>query len=142
MTGGLVAGPVVIPEDELSERFSRSSGPGGQYVNTADTRVELSWDVAESAAVTQIQRERLLSRLDNRLARGVLTVAVSDFRSQWRNRQTARVRMAAVVSEAVRAPARTRRATRPSRSAREARLDGKRRHATTKRERRRPGRWD
>lgn len=127
---GVRAGPVTIPEDELTERFSRSSGPGGQSVNTSDTRAELRWDVARSAAVSGSRRERLLQGL--RLVDGVLVIVAAEHRSQWRNRQAARARLAATVAEALRPPPPTRHPTRPSRSAREARLANKKRRAQTK----------
>ena len=130
---GLRAGPVLIPEEELVERFSRSSGPGGQSVNTSDTRVELRWDIAGSKALSEVRRARLLTGLCP--ADGVLVVVASEHRSQWRNRQTARARLAALVTEALRPPPPSRRATRPSRSAREARLVAKKRRAQTKQHR-------
>ncbi|MGH8794550.1 MAG: aminoacyl-tRNA hydrolase, partial [Stackebrandtia sp.] len=81
---------VAVPEAELGWRFSRSSGPGGQGVNTTDSRVELSLDVGETTALSQTQRERALERLHGRLVDGVLTVVASEYRSQLRNRDAAR----------------------------------------------------
>lgn len=130
---GLRAGPLLIPEEELVERFSRSSGPGGQSVNTSDTRVELRWDAAASRAVSEVRRARLLSRLST--AGGVVVVVASEHRSQWRNRQTARARLAALVTEALRPPPPARHASLPSRSAREARLAAKKRRSQTKQHR-------
>jgi ribosome-associated protein len=127
---------LVIPAGELSERFSRSSGPGGQSVNTADSRVELSFDVERSPSLPDWARDRALSRLENRLARGVLTVASSGERSQLMNREEARERLAALLREALAPPRPARVATRPSRGARERRLDAKRRRSQTKRNRR------
>jgi ribosome-associated protein len=129
---------VTIPESELSWRFSRSSGPGGQSVNTSDSRVELSWHVADSAALGPVQRRRALDRLAGRLTDGVLTVSASEHRSQLRNREAALTRLAAVVREAVAPPPRPRRATTPTRTAREERLRAKRRRGETKRTRRLP----
>ncbi len=129
---------MTIPESELSWRFSRSSGPGGQGVNTADSRAELVWDVANSAALTTQQRERLLARLDGRLVGGVLTIAASEHRAQLRNRDAARARLAALVADALRPPAAPRRATKPSRAARERRLTAKKQRTDVKRLRRRP----
>lgn len=129
---------LVVPEDELSWRFSRSSGPGGQGVNTTDSRVELSYDVARSRVLPPLQRARALERLAHRLVDGVLTVVASEHRSQLRNRAAARDRLAALLADAVAPPRRTRRPTRPSASARQRRLTGKRRRAETKRMRRRP----
>ena len=80
---------ITIPEAELSWRFSRASGPGGQSVNTTDSRVELSWDLVNSAALGPVQRRRALERLAGRLTDGVLTIAASEHRSQWRNREAA-----------------------------------------------------
>lgn len=132
---------VVVPERELSERFSRSSGPGGQGVNTADSRVELSFDVARSPSLPATTRARMLTRLEGRLVDGVLTVAASEFRAQLANRRTARDRMAALLTEAAAAPPRARRPTRPSRRARQRRLDDKKRRSQTKQGRSGQG-WD
>jgi ribosome-associated protein len=126
---------LVIPARELSERFSRSSGPGGQSVNTADSRVELSFDVASSPVLPDWARRRAMDRLAGRLAQGVLTVASSGERSQLVNRQEARARLAALLREAVAPPPRTRVPTKPSRAARERRLEDKRRRSQTKRDR-------
>ncbi len=127
---------LVIPAGELDERFSRSSGPGGQSVNTTDSRVELSFDVQRSPSLPEWARERALERLASRLAGGVLTVAAAQERSQLLNRQAARERLAALLRDAVAAPPRPRIATRPSRAARQRRLEDKRRRAQTKRNRR------
>jgi ribosome-associated protein len=129
---------ITIPESELSWRFSRSSGPGGQGVNTADSRVELVWDAAGSAVLSPLQRERLLDRLSGRLVGGVLTIAASEHRAQRRNREAARARLAAVVAEALRPPSPTRRPTTPSRGAKERRLKAKQRRTDIKRLRRPP----
>jgi ribosome-associated protein len=133
-----VAAGVTIPESELSWRFSRSSGPGGQGVNTADSRVELVWDAAGSTALSPVQRERLLERLSGRLVGGVLTIAASEHRAQLRNREAARDRLAAVVSDALRPPSPTRRATKPTRGAKERRLKAKQHRTDLKQLRRRP----
>ncbi|GAA1645569.1 alternative ribosome rescue aminoacyl-tRNA hydrolase ArfB [Microbacterium flavum] len=133
-----IAGGVTIPKAELSWRFSRSSGPGGQGVNTADSRVELVWDAAGSAALSPLQRERLLTRLNGRLVDGVLTVAASEHRAQLRNRDAARARLAELVADALRPPPPKRRATQPSRGARERRLKQKQRRTDIKQMRRRP----
>jgi ribosome-associated protein len=130
---------LVIPASELDERFSRSSGPGGQSVNTTDSRVELSFDVRRSPSLPEYARERALERLASRLTDGVLTVAASRERSQLLNRLAARERLAAVLAEAIAAPPRPRVATRPSRAARQRRIDDKRRRAQTKRDRRYQG---
>jgi len=135
---GLVVRGVEIPEDELSWRFSRSSGPGGQSVNTADSRVELSLDVAGTRSLPERLRDRAVAALAHRLVDGVLTVAASDFRSQHRNRQAARARMAALLTEATAPPAPARRPTRPTRGSKERRIAGKKRRGQTKAMRRRP----
>ncbi|MGH3598680.1 MAG: alternative ribosome rescue aminoacyl-tRNA hydrolase ArfB [Pseudonocardiaceae bacterium] len=131
-----VGGSVSIPEAELRWRFSRSSGPGGQGVNTTDSRVELIFDVAASTALTEQQRTRVVQRLSNRLVDGVLTVVASEYRSQLRNREAARARLAAMLRTALAPDPPTRRPTRPSRAARERRLADKRRRMLIKRLRR------
>lgn len=131
-----VTSALAIPAEELGWRFSRSGGPGGQGVNTTDSRVELSWDVAGSAALTPMLRDRALERLAGRLVDGVVTITASQFRSQLRNRQAARARLAALIRDAIAPPAPPRRPTRPSNRARQRRLDDKRRRAETKRLRR------
>jgi ribosome-associated protein len=128
-----VSGAVVVAPHELQWRFSRSSGPGGQGVNTSDSRVELSFDVANSEALSPQLRQRALRRLDKRLVDGVLTVTASEHRSQLRNREAALARLADVMREAVAPPAAPRRATRPTKSAVERRLADKRRRSETKR---------
>lgn len=133
-----VSARVTIPESELAWRFSRSSGPGGQGVNTADSRVELIWDAASSSALSPLQRERLLDRLSGRLVDGVLTIAASEHRAQLRNRDAARARLAIVVAEALRPPPPARRPSTPSRGAKERRLKAKQRRTDTKRLRRPP----
>ena len=129
---------LTIPESELSWRFSRSSGPGGQGVNTADSRVELVWDVAGSAVLSPLQRERLLERLSSRVVDGVLTITASEHRAQLRNRNAARARLAAVVAHALRPPSPSRRPTSPGRGAKERRLEAKKRRTDVKRLRRPP----
>ncbi|NLP82390.1 aminoacyl-tRNA hydrolase [Microbacterium sp. CFH 90308] len=133
-----VSSGLTIPESELSWRFSRSSGPGGQGVNTADSRAELVWDAARSSVLSPVQRERLLERLAGRLVDGVLTIAASEHRAQLRNRDAARARLAAVVAEAIRPPSPSRRPTTPSRGAKERRLTAKKHRTDVKQLRRRP----
>src|SRR3954471_7676108 len=99
-----VRGSVVVPARDLRWRFSRSSGPGGQSVNTTDSRVELSLDVAATTALTPGLRQRALERLRPRLVDGVLTVTASEHRSQLRNREAAEERLAEILREAVAAP--------------------------------------
>lgn len=131
-----VTDAVRIPAVELRERFSRSSGPGGQSVNTADSRVELSFDLAGSATFPTTLRERALDRLAGRLVDGVLTIAASEYRTQLANRQAARDRLAALLRAVLAPPPPPRRPTRPSRAARERRLTAKRRRTTIKQLRR------
>lgn len=127
-----VTASLTIPAAELSERFSRSSGPGGQGVNTADSRVELSLDIGRSPSLPDALRELLLSRLGGRLAGGVLTVVASEHRTQLANRRAARLRMAATLARALAAPPPLRRPTRPGRAAVERRLTAKRRRGQLK----------
>jgi len=128
---GLPSG-LVIPAAELVERFSRSSGPGGQSVNTADSRVELEYDVAGSTALSQAQRTRALANLAARLVDGKLVVDASEHRSQHRNRVAARERLADLLRTALAPPPPPRRPTKPSRRARQRRLDAKRQRGETK----------
>jgi ribosome-associated protein len=130
---------LTIPAGELVERFSRSSGPGGQGVNTADSRVEIELDVAACPGFTDSQRRRVLRALDSRLVGGrLLVVAASEHRQQRRNRVAARERMAALLREAMAPPPTPRRATRPTRGSTERRLSAKRRRGETKVRRARP----
>jgi ribosome-associated protein len=137
-----VSGPLVvtdrlsIPEAELSWRFSRSSGPGGQSVNTSDSRAELSFDVARSPSLPPYLRERALERLAGRLSDGVLTLAASEQRSQLQNREAALERLTQVLREAVAPPPPARRPTRPGKGAKERRLTAKRQRSELKRGRR------
>lgn len=128
-----VTAGVTVPETELRWRFSRAGGPGGQGVNTADSRVELSLDVAASTAFTAEQRDRVLARLAGRLTGGVLTVVAAEHREQLRNRNAARRRLAALLRDALAPDPPPRRQSRPSRSAREGRLDAKRARGEVKR---------
>ena len=130
-----VNGRVTIPGDELVERFSRSSGPGGQGVNTTDSRVELVWDLGASALPAELL-DRLRRRLGSRLTGDMLAVTASERRSQLRNREAARERLAGLVARALEPPPPPRRTTRPSRGATERRLESKRRRSATKRARR------
>jgi ribosome-associated protein len=140
MVGSLrVTRSVVVPERELRWRFSRSSGPGGQSVNTTDSRVELSLDVGTTTALGPVQRARAMERLADRLDDGVLTVTASEHRSQLRNREAALERLAGILAAAVAPPPPRRRPTRATRGSVERRLADKKRRAKTKRLRRADG---
>ncbi|KHD75494.1 alternative ribosome rescue aminoacyl-tRNA hydrolase ArfB [Actinoplanes utahensis] len=127
---------LTIPAAELSWRFSRASGPGGQGVNTTDSRVELSWDLLGSDLLPAALKERAVERLGARLIDGVLTVTASEHRSQLRNREAAAARLAMRVGEAIATPPRQRRPTKPSRGSVERRIGEKKRRAQIKRNRR------
>lgn len=130
---------LVIPGTELSEQFSRASGPGGQGVNTTDSRVQLSLDIGATTALTPRQRTRALSWLSPRLVGTVLTVDAAEHRSQRRNRAAARDRLVALLREALAPPPPPRRATRPTKGSQRRRLEAKTRRAGIKRNRSRPG---
>jgi len=134
-----VTGSVVVPAAALGWRFSRSSGPGGQGVNTADSRVELSVAPLELPGLTEAQRQRLAQRLGDRLVDGVLTLAASEHRQQLRNRQAARERLAAVLRAALAPPPAARRRTRPTRGSQERRIQAKKQRGELKKQRRS---WD
>ena len=135
-------GPLVVttsytvPEAELSWRFSRSSGPGGQSVNTTDSRAEISYDVARSPSLPDFLRERALTRLAGRLVDGVVTVAASEQRSQLQNRDAAEQRLAGLLRDALLPPPAPRRATKPTRGSKERRLTAKRQRSELKQNRR------
>lgn len=133
-----VTSALTLPAGELGWRFSRSSGPGGQHVNTSDSRVELTWNVAESAALSDAQRERLLTRLDQRLIGGAVTVTASEQRSQLRNREIALEKLADLVREALAPDGPKRRATKPTRGSKRRHLATKTRRSETKKLRQRP----
>lgn len=131
-----VSARVRIPAQELAVRATKSGGPGGQHVNTSSTRVEVQWNLRQSAALDEEQRARLEQRLAAKLdARGGLRVVASDTRSQTQNRALALGRLASLVRSALVVP-KARRATKPSRGQREQRLDEKKRRSGVKRERR------
>jgi ribosome-associated protein len=129
---------LVLPGRELHWRFSRASGPGGQGVNTTDSRVELSFDLARSPSVPEPLRERAVHRLGGRLVDGVLTVVAAEHRSQLRNREAARERLAATLRDAMRADPPKRRPTRPTAGSKRRRLEAKTRRGAVKRLRGRP----
>lgn len=129
---------LVVPAGELTEQFSRAGGPGGQGVNTTDSRVQLSLDLATTTSLTERQRERALARLSPRLVGTTLTVDASEHRAQRRNRSAARERMAALLREALAPPPPSRRATKPTRGSQRRRLAAKSRRGEIKRARSRP----
>ncbi len=125
-----------IPRDELSARATRSSGAGGQHVNKTSSRIQLSWNVRATVALDDAQKERILRKLASRLTEaGILTISVSDTRSQHRNREIAEARMTGIVRAALAVP-KKRKATRPTRAAKEARLESKKLHSRKKLNRR------
>jgi ribosome-associated protein len=127
---------ISIPRSELQYRASRAGGPGGQHVNTSSTRIELLWDLANSRAVDDIQRERIRTRLAARLdAEGMVRVVAADRRSQQQNKQAADERLAALVKHALHVP-KKRRATKPTRASKEKRLTEKKKHSDKKKQRR------
>jgi ribosome-associated protein len=127
-----------LPLSELEYQASRSGGPGGQHVNTSSTRIEVWWDIAGSPSLTPEQRAQLLERLGSRLdSNGRLRLVSSGSRSQLRNREDVTERLQAVVGAAL-APRKKRKPTKPSRAAKAARLEAKRRRASTKQRRRAP----
>ncbi|GAA2086378.1 alternative ribosome rescue aminoacyl-tRNA hydrolase ArfB [Actinomadura alba] len=126
-------GSVVIPATEFGWRFSRSSGPGGQHVNTSSTAAELSFDLAGSPSIPDPLKQRALARLSGRLVNGVITIRAEEHRSQLRNREAAQIRLAALLTEATAPPPKQRRPTKPSRGMRERRLESKHRRSEIKR---------
>ncbi|MDI5963713.1 alternative ribosome rescue aminoacyl-tRNA hydrolase ArfB [Streptantibioticus silvisoli] len=137
----VVRGSVFLPESELMWRFSRSSGPGGQNVNTSDTQVELRFDLAATEALPAVWKDRALERLAGRLIDGAVVVRSSEHRSQWRNREAAAERLVAIIAEATAPPPKPRRPTKIPRGINERRLREKRARSDTKRSRT-PKNWD
>lgn len=127
-----------VPAGELVEQFSRATGPGGQGVNTTDSRVQLSLDLGTTTALSDVQRERVLSRLSESISGTILTISASEHRSQRRNRIAARQRLTRLLRDAVVPPV-IRRSTRPTQGSLRRRLEGKRRRSEIKRNRKRPG---
>lgn len=134
-----VTARLVVPAGMLGWRFSRSSGPGGQGVNTADSRVELSVRPLEIPGLSEHQQARLTERLRARLVDGVLTIAASEHRQQLRNREAARARMAMAIGQALAPPAPARRKTKPTRGSKERRITAKKQRGQLKKQR---GGWD
>ncbi len=132
----VIRGSVRIPASELAWRFSRASGPGGQGVNTTDSRVQLTFDLARTPSLSPVLRERALSRLAPQLVDGRVVVTAAEHRSQWQNRRAAELRLSALLREAIAPPPRPRRPTRPTRGSVERRLRAKQARGETKRLRR------
>ncbi|MBW5252311.1 MULTISPECIES: alternative ribosome rescue aminoacyl-tRNA hydrolase ArfB [Streptomyces] len=128
-----IRGAVSLPEAELMWRFSRSSGPGGQHVNTSDSQVELRFDLAATESLPEVWKERALERLASRLVNGVVSVRSSEHRSQWRNRETAVVRLTALLAEATAPPPKPRVKRKIPRGINERRLREKKQRGDTKR---------
>ncbi len=126
-----------VPARDLEWKFDPSGGPGGQHANRASSRVELSFDLRSSEVFPDELREHMVERLGGKAEKGIVRVVASDSRSQWRNRQVARRRLATLLAESMRRPTQ-RRPTKPGRAARERRLDEKRRRSQTKAGRRKP----
>jgi len=130
-----IRGTLSIPAVELAWRFSRSSGSGGQSVNTSDSRVELLFDLASSPSLPPVLKARAIERLGPRLRDGVLVIVASQQRSQLRNRVAARRRLGEILSAATAPPPRQRRLTRPTRASDERRIEAKKRRGSVKRQR-------
>ena len=129
---------LLIPRGELDVRASRSSGAGGQHVNKTSSRIEISWNIARSRALTDEQRDRVLEKLASRLSDdGAIRIVASETRSQLRNRDAAERRLAETIAKALVVP-KKRKPTRRPRAADEARLTEKKKHSERKRERKRP----
>ena len=126
----------VIPAAELRWRFSRSSGPGGQNVNTTDSRVELLFDLASTPSLPPHLRARALQRLEGRLVEGCVVIAASEHRSQWQNRVAAQRRLLELLQEAIKPPPPPRRATKPTRGSVRRRLEAKKQRSAVKQQRR------
>ncbi|THG29579.1 alternative ribosome rescue aminoacyl-tRNA hydrolase ArfB [Naasia lichenicola] len=128
---------LVIPRAELRWKFSRSSGPGGQHVNTSDSRVQLTWSIPESAVLHDDQREMLLARLHGRLVAGAVTVTAAEQRSQLRNRELALARLRALLRDALAPPSAVRRSTRPTLGSARRQLAAKKARSAIKQQRQR-----
>ncbi|KXF54012.1 peptide chain release factor 1 [Rhodococcus sp. SC4] len=129
---------LVVPAAELQWRFSRAGGPGGQGVNTTDSRVELRVNLWTLSTLSPSQLERMQVQLGHRIIDGVVTVTASETRSQLRNRRAARARMAALLRAAVLAESRTRRPTKATKGSHRRRLDAKKQRGQAKNLRRKP----
>jgi len=135
----VVRGSVVIPQSAVTWRFSRSSGPGGQSVNTTDSRAQLVFDLANTTSLSDHLRTRALERLDGQLVDGCLVITASEHRSQLQNRRAAERRLAETLSAAIAPPPRKRRPTKPSKSSVDKRIKEKKSRGETKRLRSKAG---
>lgn len=126
---------LVIPAAELRWRFSRSSGPGGQHVNTTDSRVELLFDLLATTVLSPALRQRALAALEPRLVAGCLVITASEHRSQWQNRVAAQRRLVELLQEALKPPPPPRRPTRPTRGSVQRRLQAKKQRSAKKQQR-------
>ncbi len=129
---------ITIPASELTWQFSRSGGPGGQGVNTADSKAELRFDLAATEAIPTHLKARALDQLASRLVDGVIIITASEHRSQLANRKAALARLVMLLHQGIAPPAQPRRPTRPSKRQVQARIDGKRHRGNVKRLRRTP----
>ncbi|MCT0200031.1 aminoacyl-tRNA hydrolase [Synechococcus sp. CS-1325] len=137
-----ITAALTIPATELGWRFSRAGGPGGQGVNTTDSRVELVFPLATSSSLPPLLRERALRRLGGTLVDGAVVIVAAEHRSQWLNRQAALRRLKALLAEAIAPPPPPRRSTRPTGGSVQRRLAAKRRRAQAKQQRRDQGSSD
>ena len=128
----VVSKSVVIPQAELGWKFSRSSGPGGQSVHTTDSKVQLTFDLTNSGALSEHLRTRALARLESKLVDGCLRISASEQRSQLQNRRAAEQRLVEVLKEATAPPPRARRPTRPTKASAERRIKEKKGRGRTK----------
>ena len=126
---------LVIPANELQWRFSRSSGPGGQGVNTSDSRVELVFDLKSSSVISPFYKKRLIHQLDQHMSNGCLSILASEERSQYQNRKLALIRMASLIIEGLKPPPKERKPTKPTRNSQRRRIDAKKHRGTLKKQR-------
>ena len=126
---------LVIPSKELKWRFSKSSGPGGQGVNTTDSRVELVFDIGRSSVIGPFLKQRLLERLENQCVNGCLSIVAKEERSQYQNRQLALARLADLLREGLKPPPKGRKATKPTRASQKRRVAAKKHRSALKQKR-------
>ena len=126
---------LIIPSKELKWRFSKSSGPGGQAVNTTDSRVELAFDIKHSSAISTFQKQRLLKKLESRCINGCLNIVAKKNRSQFQNRKLALTRLAVLLKDGLKPPRKSRKLTTPTPASQRRRMNTKKRRSTLKRKR-------